>query len=95
MIDLSRRTMFVAGARNARAEKKANFRVTYRRHAGMLALCRAKGWRSEGYRLEGHRVQRELLTMHAEAAEVVEDEIPTGVDGCGVVTFAFTIRSSR
>jgi L-asparaginase II len=62
------------------------------KHAGMLALCRAKGWRSEGYRLEGHRVQRELLTMHAEAAEVVEDEIPTGVDGCGVVTFAFTLE---
>ena len=24
------------------------------KHAGMLALCRAKGWRSEGYRLEDH-----------------------------------------
>src|SRR5919197_1995650 len=39
------------------------------KHAGMLALCRAKGWRSEGYRLEGHRVQREMLAVHAEAAE--------------------------
>src|SRR5439155_18399706 len=62
------------------------------KHAGMLALCRANGWRSEGYRLEGHRVQREMLAVHAEAAEVAEDEIETGVDGCGVVTFALPLE---
>ncbi len=62
------------------------------KHAGMLALCRAQGWRSEGYRLEGHRVQREMLAVHAEAAEVAEDEIPTAVDGCGVVTFALPLE---
>jgi L-asparaginase II len=62
------------------------------KHAGMLALCRAKGWRSEGYRLEGHRVQREMLVVHAEAAQVPEDGIPTGVDGCGVITFALTLE---
>jgi L-asparaginase II len=62
------------------------------KHAGMLALCRAKGWRSDGYRLEGHRVQREMLVVHAEAAEVPEDDIPTGVDGCGVITFALTLE---
>jgi L-asparaginase II len=62
------------------------------KHAGMLALCRAHGWRSEGYRLEGHRVQREMLAVHAEAAEVAEDEIPTAVDGCGVVTFALPLE---
>jgi L-asparaginase II len=62
------------------------------KHAGMLALCRAKGWRSEGYRLEGHRVQREMLAAHAEAAEVAEDEIRTAVDGCGVLTFALPLE---
>lgn len=62
------------------------------KHAGMLAVCRAKGWRSEGYRLEGHRVQRETLAVHAEAAEVPEDDIPTAVDGCGVLTFALTLE---
>jgi L-asparaginase II len=62
------------------------------KHAGMLALCRARGWRSEGYRLEGHRVQREMLAIHAEAAAVREDEIPTAVDGCGVVTFALPLE---
>jgi L-asparaginase II len=62
------------------------------KHAGMLALCRARGWRSEGYRLEGHRVQREMLAVHAEAAEVAEDELPTAVDGCGVITFAMPLE---
>jgi L-asparaginase II len=62
------------------------------KHAGMLALCRARGWRSEGYRLEGHRVQREVLAVHAEAAEVHEDEIRSAVDGCGVLTFALPLE---
>jgi L-asparaginase II len=62
------------------------------KHAGMIALCRAHGWRSEGYRLEGHRAQREMLAVHAEAAEVVADEIPTAVDGCGVVTFVLPLE---
>jgi L-asparaginase II len=62
------------------------------KHGGMLALCRARGWRSEGYRLEGHRVQREMHAVHAEAAAVDEDEIETGIDGCGVVTFALALE---
>ena len=62
------------------------------KHAGMLALCRTRGWRSEGYRLEGHRVQREMLAAHAEAAEVAEDELRTAVDGCGVLTFALPLE---
>jgi L-asparaginase II len=62
------------------------------KHAGMLALCRAKGWRSDGYRLEGHRVQREMLAVHAEASEVTEDELLTAVDGCGVLTFALPLE---
>jgi L-asparaginase II len=62
------------------------------KHAGMLALCRERGWRSEGYRLEGHRAQRAMHAVHAEAAEVDEDDIPTGVDGCGVVTFALPLE---
>jgi L-asparaginase II len=62
------------------------------KHAGMLALCRVRGWRSEGYRLEGHRVQREMHRVHAEAASVAADDLKTGVDGCGVVTFALPLE---
>jgi L-asparaginase II len=62
------------------------------KHAGMLALCRAQGWASEGYRFEGHPAQDAMLAAHAEAAEVSEDEIPSGVDGCGVLTFALPLE---
>ena len=62
------------------------------KHAGMLALCRASGWPSEGYRLVGHPVQRAMLAVHAEAAEVDGRELPTGVDGCGVLTFALPLE---
>jgi L-asparaginase II len=38
------------------------------KHAGMLALCRAKGWASGGYRLATHPVQHACLHAIAEAA---------------------------
>jgi L-asparaginase II len=62
------------------------------KHAGMLALCRAQDWASDGYRFAEHPVQHAMLAVHAEAAEVGEDEIPTGVDGCGVLTFALPLE---
>ena len=62
------------------------------KHAGMLALCRARGWRSEGYRHGAHRVQRAMAAAHAEAGEVDEDSMPSAVDGCGVVTFALSLE---
>ena len=61
------------------------------KHAGMLAVCRARGWPSEGYRHADHPLQRELLEEHARAAEVDPAAIETAVDGCGVVTFAFAL----
>jgi L-asparaginase II len=62
------------------------------KHAGMLALCRARGWPTEGYRLAGHPVQDGCLAEVAAAAEVGASKIPTAVDGCGVVTFALPLE---
>jgi L-asparaginase II len=62
------------------------------KHAGMLALCRARGWPSAGYRLPEHPVQGACLDEVAEAAEVPRARIPTAVDGCGVVTFALPLE---
>ena len=62
------------------------------KHAGMLALCRAKGWASGGYRLATHPVQHGCLHEVAAAADVDPDEIPTAVDGCGVLTFALPLE---
>jgi L-asparaginase II len=61
-------------------------------HAGMLALCRAHGWPTEGYRLPEHPVQQACADVHAEAAEVGPEEMATGIDGCGIVTFALTLE---
>jgi L-asparaginase II len=61
------------------------------KHAGMLALCQAHDWPTEGYRLPDHPCQQAML---AEVARVAgTDEIPTAVDGCGVVTFALPLRT--
>jgi L-asparaginase II len=62
------------------------------KHAGMLALCRARGWESPGYRLSAHPVQQACAAEIAAASEVREDELPTAVDGCGVVTFALPLE---
>jgi len=62
------------------------------KHAGFLALCRARGWESEGYRLAGHPVQQACLAAVAEVAEGDAEEIPSAVDGCGVLTFALPLE---
>jgi L-asparaginase II len=62
------------------------------KHAGMLALCRAHRWPTRGYRLPEHPVQQHARAAHAEAADVAEHELPTAIDGCGVVTFALPLE---
>jgi L-asparaginase II len=62
------------------------------KHAGMLVLCRARGWPTAGYRLPEHPVQQACRDAHAEAADTTPDELPTATDGCGVVTFALPLE---
>ena len=62
------------------------------KHAGFLAVCRARDWPIDGYRLADHPLQRLLLTEIAAAAELDEDEVATGVDGCGVPTFGMSLE---
>jgi L-asparaginase II len=60
------------------------------KHAGMLALCHAQGWAYEGYRQAEHPCQQAMLAEVAELAGT--NDIPTAVDGCGVVTFALPLH---
>ena len=62
------------------------------KHAGMLALCRMRGWPTRDYRLLGHPIQQGCLAAVAEAAEVDPASVPIGVDGCGVPTFALSLE---
>jgi L-asparaginase II len=61
------------------------------KHAGMLALCHARGWPTDGYRLAEHPCQQAMLAELALLAGT--NEIPTAIDGCGVVTFALPLRT--
>jgi L-asparaginase II len=63
------------------------------KHAGMLLLCRLRGWPHEGYRLADHPLQQGMLTLVAEASGHEADRTPIAVDGCGVVTFALPLRA--
>jgi L-asparaginase II len=60
------------------------------KHAGFLAVCRARGWPTPGYRLPGHPLQAELL---AEVTAATGAEPGTATDGCGVVTFALPLEA--
>lgn len=62
------------------------------KHAGLIALCRARGWPVEGYRLPEHPCQQELTREVAAAAEVDPASLPTAADGCGIVTFALPLE---
>ena len=63
------------------------------KHAGMLALARHHGWPTEFYTRPEHPVQQRCLAEVSRWAEVPEEKIATGVDGCGVVCFALPLRS--
>jgi L-asparaginase II len=63
------------------------------KHAGMLVLCRARGWPLAGYSREDHPCQQAMLAEVAEASGVDPATIPTAVDGCGVVTFALPLQA--
>jgi len=64
------------------------------KHAGFLALCRARDWPSPGYRLLDHPCQQAMLHEVAAAAGVEPSSLVVGVDGCGVPTFALPLESA-
>ena len=61
------------------------------KHAGFLAVCRARGLETHGYRLGAHPLQEEIRREVAAAAGVSLDEMPVAIDGCGVPTFALPL----
>ena len=62
------------------------------KHAGMLCVCAARGWPFRNYRLSSHPLQQELHELLAEAAGLAAADVPVAIDGCGVSTFAVTLR---
>ncbi len=62
------------------------------KHAGMVLFARASGWPIDSYWHPDHPVQRLALETISALSDVPIEEIATGVDGCGVVTFGMPIR---
>jgi L-asparaginase II len=60
------------------------------KHAGMLAVCRNRGWPMQGYRLAEHPLQQEILGEVSAAAAL---DLGTAIDGCGVITFALPLEA--
>ena len=62
------------------------------KHAGMMALARARGWEPAGYERVEHPVQARLLTEVSRWTRMPAEAIGLGVDGCGVVCYALPLR---
>ncbi|MEC0247305.1 asparaginase, partial [Paenibacillus chitinolyticus] len=61
------------------------------KHSGMLSLAAKLGVSAEHYMSPEHPVQRQMLQAVAEMAGLAPEEIPLGVDGCGVPVFGLAI----
>lgn len=62
------------------------------KHAGMMALARARGWEPDGYHRVEHPVQARLLTEVARWTQMPAEAIGLAVDGCGVVCYSLPLR---
>ena len=61
------------------------------KHACMLTLCRFMGWPIENYQDRNHPVQQLIFKTVAEYAELSQEDIVVGVDGCGVPVFGMPL----
>ena len=61
-------------------------------HSVFLLLSRLKGWDPEGYWEEGHPAQIAYRSAVARAFGVDPSAIRLAIDGCGIPTYAFTLR---
>jgi L-asparaginase II len=62
-------------------------------HAAMLGLAKLHGWPLDSYLEGNHPLQRRMLAEMARFTGLREEEIPTMVDGCGMVAFAVPLES--
>ncbi|MEO8469187.1 MAG: asparaginase [Chloroflexota bacterium] len=61
-------------------------------HSVFLLLCRLHGWETDGYWLEGHPAQVAYRGAVARAFGTTPAKLKLGIDGCGIPTYAFSLR---
>lgn len=57
------------------------------KHAGMLAVCRQKGWPIEDYLSIEHPLQQWILDLMSEYSGIGREKIGIGVDGCSLPAY--------
>ena len=62
------------------------------KHAGMLALAVGMGWDPVDYHEAAHPVQQRMLSEVRRWTGLEAEDIPSGIDGCGVVCFAVPLN---
>ncbi|MFC3419973.1 asparaginase [Salinicoccus hispanicus] len=63
------------------------------KHLGFMGFAKMKGIPSDGYESMDHPIQQEILHSLSELAEVKEEDIISGVDGCGVPVHAVPLQN--
>ncbi len=57
------------------------------KHAGMLAVCKQRGWSLDGYLQRSHPVQKLVISQLSELLGMPADEFICAHDDCGVPTY--------
>ena len=57
------------------------------KHAGMLAVCKHKGWSLDSYTQRSHPVQKLIIDLVAELLSMPADEFICAHDDCGAPTY--------
>ncbi len=57
------------------------------KHAGMLAVCKHRGWSLDGYLQRSHPVQKLIISQLSELLKMPADEFICAHDDCGVPTY--------
>jgi len=62
------------------------------KHAGMLSICKYRGYSLDSYTHPDHPLQQELLQLLARLTRYDKEAIAVGVDGCSVPVHAMPLR---
>jgi L-asparaginase II len=63
------------------------------KHCGILTTCLQMGWDYHGYLRWDHPVQARLRKILSEVSGLNYENVPWGVDGCGIPTYAVPLKS--
>jgi L-asparaginase II len=61
------------------------------KHSGFLAWCRLHGAPTQGYVDPNHPLQQAIRATLAEAVQMDEERLPTGIDGCSAPNYAMPL----